>query len=82
MILLLPIPMELLLIKRAKIYIATWSHGLMQLDITSKELTLLKGYADSAKAFPLDGLVSWNNTIIGVYNAAKTTVIIQSYNIF
>ncbi len=54
----------------------------MQLDITSKELTLLKGYADSAKAFPLDGLVYWNNTIIGVYNAAKTTVIIQSYNIF
>lgn len=43
----------------------------MQLDITSKKLSPLKGYADSVKAFALDGLVYWNNTIIGVYNSAE-----------
>ncbi|HEY6977700.1 MAG TPA: hypothetical protein VH396_15485 [Chitinophagaceae bacterium] len=56
---------------QVKIYIATYSHGLMQLDITSKKLTPLKGYTDSVKAFALDGLVFWNNTIIGVYNGAE-----------
>ncbi|WP_217602173.1 SMP-30/gluconolactonase/LRE family protein [Chitinophaga sp. GbtcB8] len=55
-----------------KVYIATYSHGLMQLDLLSKKLTPLKGYTDSTKAYNLDGLVFWNNSIIGVYNGAKT----------
>lgn len=57
--------------KQGKIYIATYNHGLMQLDITSKKLSPLKRYADSVKAFAFDGLVFWNNTIIGVYNGAE-----------
>jgi len=57
--------------KQGKIYIATYSHGLMQLDVTSKKLTPLTGYIDSVKAFALDGLVFWNKTIIGVYNGAE-----------
>jgi hypothetical protein len=56
---------------QGKIYIATYSHGLMQLDVASKKLSPLKGYTDSVKAFALDGLVYWNNTIIGVYNGAE-----------
>ena len=55
---------------KGKIYIATYSHGLMQLDLPAKKLSPLKGYADSVKAYNLDGLVYWNNTIIGVYNGA------------
>lgn len=55
-----------------KVYVATYSHGLMQLDIYSKKLTPLKGYADSVKAYNLDGLVFWNNHIVGVYNGAET----------
>src|SRR6266487_4832933 len=39
--------------KEDKIYIATYSHGLMQLDVASKKLETLKGYTDSAKAFAL-----------------------------
>jgi sugar lactone lactonase YvrE len=53
-------------------YIATYSHGLMQLDLSSKKLTPLKGYTDSTMAYNLDGLVYWNNHLIGVYNGAKT----------
>jgi DNA-binding beta-propeller fold protein YncE len=55
-----------------KVYVATYSHGLMQLDLPSKKLTPLKGYTDSTMAYNLDGLVFWNNNIIGVYNGAKT----------
>jgi outer membrane protein assembly factor BamB len=55
-----------------KVYVATYSHGLMQLDIPSKKLTPLKGYTDSTKAYNLDGLVFWNNNIIGVHNGAET----------
>ncbi len=63
-----------------KIYIATYSHGLMQLDPSTKKLSPLKGYTDSVKAYNLDGLVYWNNTIIGVYNGAadnKDNAIVQ-----
>jgi hypothetical protein len=44
----------------------------MQLDLPSKKLTPLKGYTDSTKAYNLDGLIFWNNNIIGVYNGAET----------
>jgi DNA-binding beta-propeller fold protein YncE len=58
--------------EKGKIYVATYSHGLMQLDLSSKKLTRLRGYSDSTKAYNLDGLVYWNNSIIGVYNTAET----------
>jgi sugar lactone lactonase YvrE len=57
---------------KGKVYIATYSHGLMQLDLASNKLTPLKGYADSIMAYNMDGLVFWNNHIIGVYNGAAT----------
>jgi hypothetical protein len=65
---------------KGKVYIATYSHGLMQLDLSAKRLSQLKGYEDSVKAYNLDGLVYWNNTIIGVYNGApdnKDNAIVQ-----
>jgi hypothetical protein len=64
-------PNGICLNEKGKIYIATYSHGLMQLDVPSKKLSKLKGYSDSTKAYNLDGLVFWNNTIIGVYNGAE-----------
>jgi len=54
------------------VYIATYSHGLMQLDLSSKELRRLKGYSDSTKAYNLDGLAYYNNSIVGVYNAGES----------
>jgi len=63
-----------------KVYVATYSHGLMQVDLSAKKLSQLKGYADSVKAYNLDGLIYWNNTIIGVYNGAtdnKDNAIVQ-----
>jgi hypothetical protein len=56
---------------KGEIYIATYSHGLIKLDIASKKLTSLKGYTDSAKAFSLDGILLYKNSIIGVYNGAE-----------
>jgi sugar lactone lactonase YvrE len=58
--------------EKGKVYVASYSHGLMQLDLSSKKLTPLQGFTDSLKAYNLDGLVFWNNNIIGVYNGAKT----------
>ncbi len=58
--------------EKGKVYIATYSHGLIQLDLPSKQLMPLKGYADSTKAYNLDGLAFWNNRIIGIYNGAPT----------
>ncbi|KAA2239369.1 SMP-30/gluconolactonase/LRE family protein [Chitinophaga agrisoli] len=58
--------------EKGKVYIATYSHGLMQLDLPSKKLMPLKGYADSTKAYNLDGLAYWNHHIIGVYNGGAT----------
>jgi sugar lactone lactonase YvrE len=68
--------------KQGKIYIATYSHGLIQLDVASKKLSPLEDYTDSVKAFALDGLVFWNNTIIGVYNGAEKIATMQLFNIF
>ena len=56
---------------KGKIYIATYSHGLMQLDLASKTLAHVKGYTDSVKVFSLDGILYYHNTIIGVYNGAE-----------
>ncbi|HYE54118.1 MAG TPA: SMP-30/gluconolactonase/LRE family protein [Chitinophagaceae bacterium] len=50
------------------LYVATYVHGLSMLDLTTKQITPLGGYKDTAIAHALDGLVWWNNTIIGVYN--------------
>lgn len=50
--------------EKGKVYIAT-RDGLLQWDVTSDQLTPLT-FADSKKAWWLDGLVYWNNTIIGV----------------
>ena len=51
-----------------KLYIATYRNGLMMLDTDTKKLTPLTGFKDSTLAYALDGLVIWNNTLIGVYN--------------
>jgi streptogramin lyase len=50
--------------EKGRIYVAS-SHGLVQLDHVSKKLTPLT-YKDSRKALWMDGLVFWNNSIIGV----------------
>ncbi|NML20797.1 hypothetical protein HHL16_07925 [Pseudoflavitalea sp. G-6-1-2] len=55
-----------------KVYIATYSNGPVQLDVNTKGLKQLKGYSDSARAYNLDGLVYWNNSIIAVHNGEKT----------
>jgi sugar lactone lactonase YvrE len=66
---------------KGKIYIATYSHGLMQLDLSTKKLSQLTGYADSVKAYNLDGLVYWNNTIVGCTIAQQTIRITPLFNI-
>lgn len=62
-----------------KLYIATYRNGPMMLDTDTKQLSPLGGYKDSALAYGLDGLVVWNNTLIGVHNLgpdrSKNTVI-------
>jgi hypothetical protein len=55
-----------------KVYLATYSNSLIQVDLSTKKLIPLKGYSDSTKAYNLDGLVFWNNTIIGIYNGAPS----------
>lgn len=63
-------PNGLALGKNNTLYIATYKHGLMQLNLNTKALKPLTGYKDSAQAHGLDGLVYWNHSIIGVYNSS------------
>ena len=56
---------------KGSVYIATYSHGLRKLDLASRQLTTVKGYTDSIKAFNLDGILYYKNSIIGVYNGAE-----------
>jgi streptogramin lyase len=50
--------------EKGRIYVAS-SHGLLQLDVASKKISPLT-YKDFKKALWMDGLVYWNNSIIGV----------------
>ena len=66
--------------KLEQLYIATYEHGLMQLNTTTKDLKPLTGAKDTSLSHGLDGLVFWNNTLIGVYNAGpdrSTNAIVQ-----
>jgi hypothetical protein len=58
--------------KADRLYVATYKNGLMQLDVKTKALKPLTGYKDSVLAHGLDGLLYWNNTLIGVYNGGDS----------
>jgi streptogramin lyase len=51
-----------------KLYIATYRNGIVSLDTTTKEIKKIAGVADTTIALGLDGLVFYNNSLIGVYN--------------
>ena len=53
--------------KHRYLYIATYHKGLMIYDKHTKQLNKLTGAKDSL-AYGLDGLVYWNNSLIGVFN--------------
>ena len=54
--------------KKNQLYFTSYEHGLVKIDIASKTATVLKGYADSTVARGLDGLLYFNNSLIGIYN--------------
>ena len=53
------------------LYVATYAHGLIRINLATKEVNQVPGYSDTAIAHSLDGLIYWNNTLLGVYNGAK-----------
>lgn len=64
------------------LYIATYNHGLIRYNPATRELQPLTGYKDSAMAHGLDGLVYWNNTLVGVYNSGEgraTNAVVQYF---
>jgi len=66
--------------KGPQLLIATYRNGLMQFDPTSKTLKPLPGAKDSTLSYGLDGLVYWNNSLIGVHNIGEnrsTNTVIQ-----
>jgi hypothetical protein len=68
--------------RNERIYLASYARGLRYIDPKKGRLLPLNGYADTAIAHGLDGLLYWNNTLVGVYNVGKTdrhNVIIQYY---
>lgn len=54
--------------KHNELYIVTYEHGPVKIDISSKTASILKGNIDSVVARGLDGLVYANNSLIAVYN--------------
>jgi DNA-binding beta-propeller fold protein YncE len=66
--------------KGSRLLIATYRNGLMQLDPSSKALKPLTGAKDSALSYGLDGLIYWNNFLIGVNNIGEnraTNTVVQ-----
>jgi hypothetical protein len=64
----LDFPNGLVFGKGKQLYIATYRHGLLQFDPATKSVVPLTGAKDSLIAHGLDGLVYWNNSLIGIYN--------------
>jgi DNA-binding beta-propeller fold protein YncE len=54
--------------KNNQLYIVTYEHGPVKIDISSKTASILKGNIDSTVARGLDGLVYSNNSLIAVFN--------------
>jgi len=54
--------------KKNQLYFTSYEHGPVKIDIVSKTATILKGYMDSTVARGLDGLLYFDNYLIGVYN--------------
>ena len=54
-----------------KLYIATYRNGIVSLDTTTKEIIKIRGVSDTTIALGLDGLVFYNNSLIGIYNTGN-----------
>jgi DNA-binding beta-propeller fold protein YncE len=54
-----------------QLYVATYSNGPVRIDPVTKQVSRLKGFKDTTIAYMLDGLMYWNNSLIGIYNVAK-----------
>ena len=54
--------------KNNQLYFTSYEHGPVKIDIVSKAATILKGYVDSTVAHGLDGLLYFDNSLIGIYN--------------
>jgi len=66
--------------KGPQLYIATYRNGLMRLDTTTKTLTPLPGATDTTLTYGLDGLIYWNNSLIGIHNVGgnrSTNTVVQ-----
>ena len=53
---------------RGQLFVATYANGPVTIDLSTKSITQLKGYKDSAMAHGLDGFVYSNHTLTGIYN--------------
>ncbi|HKZ66949.1 MAG TPA: hypothetical protein VJ111_11355, partial [Chitinophagaceae bacterium] len=51
-----------------KLYIATYSNGLLVYDIEQKRLAKLEGYSNKTYAYNLDGIGFYKNSLFGIYN--------------
>lgn len=66
--------------KGPQLLIATYRNGLMQLNPATKTLAPLSGAKDTTLSYGLDGLVYWNNSLIGVHNVGgnrSTNTVVQ-----
>src|SRR5688500_1311206 len=54
--------------KKTQLYFTSYEHGPVKIDIATKTATILKGPVDSITARGLDGLLYFDNYLIGVYN--------------
>jgi DNA-binding beta-propeller fold protein YncE len=55
-------------LQKNKLYIATYSNGLLIYDIEQKKLAKLEGYSNKTYAYNLDGIGFYKNSLFGVYN--------------
>ncbi|MGZ8511399.1 MAG: SMP-30/gluconolactonase/LRE family protein [Chitinophagaceae bacterium] len=51
-----------------KLYVATYSNGLLVYDLQQEKLGKLEGYTNKTYAYNLDGIGLYNNSLYGVFN--------------
>jgi len=65
---------------KGNLYVATYGNGPIRINPLTRQVVFLPGFSDTTMAHGLDGLIYWNNTLIGVYNTGgkrTTNAIIQ-----
>jgi sugar lactone lactonase YvrE len=63
------------------LYVATYARGLLKVDMSTRNVAPLTGWKDTAYSHGMDGLVFYNNSLIGVFNGEQHAHSVVRYSL-